>query len=495
MAPPVQHIKIKTTRLAEPGYLPPEWPSALLPEIRAEVDRGATKIVVLDDDPTGTQTVHGIPVLTTWSPEVLAAELRADTRAFYILTNSRSLPAGRACELAREIGANLSAAAASAGVCLEIISRSDSTLRGHFPDEVDAMAKAMETPGLPYLVVPCFFEGGRYTLDNIHYVAEGQWLIPAGETAYARDAAFGYRHSNLRAWVEEKTGGRIARDRVLAISLENIRTGGPQRVEQILADLPNGSACVVNAVGYRDLEVFVRGLLAAEARGCRYLIRSAASFVRVRAGLDARALLTRDDLASGSGRSDTGGLFVVGSYVPKTTRQIGHLQRQPDIGAIEVKVHHLLDDDRQAEEIQRVSLRMNQWIEDSRNVLIYTSRELVKGNSASNSLGIGRRVSDSLMEIVRRLVVQPRYLVAKGGITSSDMATIGLGVRRATVLGQILPGVPVWQLGAETRYPGMAYIVFPGNVGDEDALSIIRNRLENAAGAADAPLPPAGAPC
>src|SRR4029450_8432609 len=95
---------------------------------------------------------------------------------------------------------------------------------------------------------------------------------------------------------------------------------------------------------------------------------------------------------------------------------------------------------------------------------------LVTGADASSTLAIGQRVSAGLVAVVRALTARPRYLLAKGGITSSDVATQGLGVRRAMVLGQILPGVPVWQLGAETRYPGLSYIVFPGNVGGPEAL-------------------------
>ena len=41
------------------------------------------------------------------------------------------------------------------------------------------------------------------------------------------------------------------------------------------------------------MEVFVRGLLAAEAAGKRFLYRTAASFVQVRAGIEPRSLAHR----------------------------------------------------------------------------------------------------------------------------------------------------------------------------------------------------------
>jgi uncharacterized protein YgbK (DUF1537 family) len=69
--------------------------------------------------------------------------------------------------------------------------------------------------------------------------------------------------------------------------------------------------------------------------------------------------------------------------------------------------------------------------------------------------------------------------LTKGGITSSDIATEGLAVKDALVCGQIIPGVPVWKLGAESRYPGLIYVVFPGNVGDAQALVEVVNKLRS----------------
>ena len=111
------------------------------------------------------------------------------------------------------------------------------------------------------------------------------------------------------------------------------------------------------------------------------------------------------------------------------------------------------------------------------DVVLFTSRQLVTGTDANASLSISQRVSAGLVAIVQALTVRPRYILAKGGITSSDVATQGLGVQRAMVLGQVLPGVPVWQLGPETRHPGLSYIVFPGNVGGPDALGSVVTAL------------------
>lgn len=455
--------------------LPPEWEEDLLPRIRTHLEKSATKIVVLDDDPTGTQTVHGIPVLTSWGIKELETELKTGGNAFFILTNSRGLGASYARELARELGSNLAAASRSTGIPVSVISRSDSTLRGHFPDEVDACASAMGTPGSPYLICPFFLEGGRFTIDNIHYVADSDRLVPAAQTPYAKDAAFGFTRSELPGWVEEKTDGRIPAASVTCIGLEDIRIGGPEKVCRILTRVEPGTACIVNAVSYRDMEVLVQGLLLARGKGSHFLYRTAASFVRVRTGIAPKgSYLKKDELLTGS---RNGGLFVVGSYVPKTTAQVERLLSRPNIMPVEVDVNLLLDPLQRLSTIRTAALDINQAIKSGRDTVLFTSRELVRSDDPGKSLKIGQVISRSLIRIIHMLDCQPGYLVAKGGITSSDVATIGLGVKRARVLGQVLPGVPVWQLGEESVYPGMSYIIFPGNVGEDDALSKIQTRL------------------
>lgn len=447
--------------------LPPEWPDDPLPQLQTMVRKTCVKVVVLDDDPTGTQTVHDVPVLTAWTASALRAELANDLPAMYLLTNTRSSTLARAQAINAEIGQHLVEASQAVDRRSVVISRSDSTLRGHFPGEVEALARALGEDFDATLLIPFFQEGGRYTVNDVHYVADGPWLVPVGETEFARDATFGYHASNLRHWVEEKTGGRIAATKVGSITLEDIRCGGPRRVTQRLADLPHGSVCVVNAASSRDLAVFIYGLLAAEAQGRRYLYRTAASFVPMRAGIAPRPLLSPDALHL----RGSGGLIIVGSHVPTTSRQLGALLDRPGVSGVEVSVEALLSDTRQAGELVRAAQAMNGGLHRNEDVVLYTSRQLVLARDAEDSLAVANRVSASLVALVRALTQRPRYILAKGGITSSDIATAGLFVRRALVLGQILPGVSVWQLGPESRYAGLSYIVFPGNVGEREALA------------------------
>lgn len=433
--------------------------------------RPGHKLVVLDDDPTGTQTVHEVPVLTTWDAAALGAEFDLPGHCFYILTNSRSLLPADAKALNLEIATNLRAAAK--GRPFTVVSRSDSTLRGHYPLETDVLDEALG-PFDATLIIPYFEAGGRYTIDDVHYVAEGGMLTPAATTPFARDAVFGYTRSNLREWVEEKTRGRVPADQVASVSLDRIRVGGAESVCDLLMKLEKGRVCVVNAADLKDMDVFALGLLMAEQNDRRFLLRSAAQIVSARLGLDEKPLLDGRDLNAGVAG---GGLLVVGSYVPKTTGQLVHLLEHTSIDRVELSVPALLEESGRPACVADALSRVHAALRANHDVVLYTSRDLVTGDDDARNLQIGGRVSDALVEIVRRLAVRPRYLVAKGGITSSDVATKGLGLKRGIVAGQILPGVPTWRLGEETRFPGMPYIVFPGNVGGLSALTDTVSRL------------------
>jgi len=455
--------------------LPPEWPDEVLPQIRASLQISGLKVVVLDDDPTGTQTVYDVTVLTRWDVQTLFSALSEPDPILYILTNSRRFSLEEAQVMNREIACNLLQASQLTRRRFSVVSRSDSTLRGHFPGEVDALVGELGQDIDGLLVIPFFEEGGRLTVNDTHYVAEQEMLVPAGETEYAKDATFGYRSSNLREWVSEKSKGRIKAEDVASIDLTTIRRGGPGSVAQLLKQLQGGQVCVVNAASYRDMEVFVAGLLQAESAGKDFIYRTAASFVRVRGGLGPHPLLSADQL--GLYGDQTGGLIVAGSYIRKSSEQINAVISLPGVTAIEVSVPGLLEEAQRKEEVNRVSGLVDEVLKQGEDVLIYTSRELVTGKDAVSSLQIGQSISDGVVEIIRLLQRKPAWVIAKGGITSSDVATQGLWIGQARVMGQILPGVPVWRTGVDSRWPNLIYVVFPGNVGGPEAIAEAVKRL------------------
>jgi uncharacterized protein YgbK (DUF1537 family) len=445
------------------AYPPPHSIPGARRALREALVRGRSKIAVMDDDPTGTQTVHGVRVLMSWSVPSLLSALGEDEPLFFISTNSRSLPSEEASALAAQVGRNLRAAGERSGTRIVPASRSDSTLRGHFPAEVDALAGEMGGPVDAVLLVPAFFDAGRYTIDNVHWVDTGGTLVPAHQTEFARDPDFGYAHGNLPEWVEEKTGGRRKAADVACISLDDVRRGGPERVSRILAAAHGGAPVVVNAACDEDLEVVALGASAAEDAGKSLLYRTSASFVKVRAGIEDRRLLTREEMGPGS----AAGIVVVGSYVARTTAQVDRLVESGRAQPIEILVDRLLGGGTRAEEIGRATAAASRAIEKGRTALLYTSRTRL---DSADFLSAGRRIMEALCAIVGGIGPRPGFVIAKGGITSVAIARDALACAEALVLGQVLRGVPVWRLGAGSKWSAVPYVVFPGNVGDASSL-------------------------
>lgn len=449
------------------------------------------KIVVLDDDPTGVQSVHDVPVLAEWSVDELRWGLAQESPTFFILTNTRAVPEESAAEMNRDICRSLFEAAEETGTDFVLTSRSDSTLRGHYPAETDALAGILAEArgeGVDGVVLcPCFFEAGRITVDDIHWVRQGGRLVPAGLTEFASDHSFGYASSDLKEWVAEKTGGRVPASEVASVGLSDIREGGPERVSGLLAGVEGGRPVVVNAEHYGDLEVFVLGLLDAEAAGKRFIYRTGPSFVRARGGITEPAVLEAAELRR-RGMPRGHGLVLVGSYVPTTTEQLRRALALDGVDAIELSVRGLLDPAARDAQVERVAAGVDLALR-SREAIVYTSRDFVTADSLAeggrSDLDVGAVVSGALVEVVRRLDrrLELSFVIAKGGITSSVVGTRGLGVRRAQVAGPLLPPgiVPVWVLPEDNDFPGLPYVIFPGNVGGPDSLARAIEILREAA--------------
>jgi uncharacterized protein YgbK (DUF1537 family) len=444
------------------------------------------RIAVLDDDPTGSQTVHDVDVVTVFEPDEIAAGLSPAGATCFILTNTRSLPEANAVALNTRIGRILFELAARLDAPIDVVSRSDSTLRGHVIAEVRALdAVRREVTGRGFdgvLMVPAYFEAGRFTAGNVHWARVGAELLPASETEFARDATFGYAASDLREFVAEKSGGMVEPGEVLSITHDDIRLGGPQRVAEILAGVNGGAFVVVNAVESADLDVVVLGLLDAEAAGKSFLHRSGPSFVQSLAGLDPRDPLRVSDIWP-AGHPGGHGLVVVGSHVGLTSRQVAVAQQHGGLAEVELDVAAIADSARRDSYVAEVTRQVVSALDNS-DVLLFTSRTLLRGRDAAESLEISRRVSTAVTEVVRiALATKPAWVIAKGGITSHDVAVRGLGIRRAKVLGQLLPGlVSVFRpIDAAPEVIGTPYVVFAGNVGDETTLASVIDLLRGSA--------------
>ena len=440
---------------------------------RAETGR---RTAVLDDDPTGSQSVHAVSVVTVLESAEYAAALSESGATCFILTNTRSLSEADAVALNGSAGKALFKLEQKLGMPLDVVSRSDSTLRGHVIAEVRALDEARrKVTGRGFdgvLVVPSYFEAGRFTAGDIHWAMVGGVAVPAGETEFAKDATFGYSSSNLKDFVAEKSGGDIGADQVKSISLEDIRTAGADRVAEILGSVSDLEFVVVNATEFADLEIVVLGLQQAEAAGKIFLHRTGPSFVRALAGIEPKPTLTAADIWP-AGRAAGHGLVVVGSHVGQTARQVAQAQARGGVTEVELSVPELVDDTRRASHVAETIKRVVDGLADA-DVMLYTTRTLLKGTDAEKSLDIARTVSAALVQVVNgALAARPSWVIAKGGITSHDVAARGLGIRRATVLGQLFPGmVSVLRPDeAPKGVVGIPYVVFAGNVGNENALA------------------------
>ena len=417
--------------------------------------------VILDDDPTGTQTLRDVFVLTSWDADSVARHL--PDPAVFLSTNSRSLDEAAAVAITHDAAVAALGAARISGRPISVISRSDSTLRGHFPAETAAVADAMQAPDARVLLAPYFGEGGRLTIDGVHYLLEGGTRRPMGETEFARDASFGYRSSKLAEWVAEKYGSAGTVPPFTSnLTLNLIRDGGPEAVAAALLALPARAVAIADAEVDRDIETVALGVLMAEEEGLPIVARTAASYVRARAGRQPAPVLTAEELAS-----DGPGLIVVGSHVATTTRQLEHLAASMDQSRLvthELAVEPVLAGDVGA--VDAAIKVLGDALRDGRSGLVSTER-------GRRDVGLegARAISSALVAVVRGIQTRPAWVIAKGGITSSDVASRGLDIREARVAGQILPGVPVWIGTESSRWPAMPLVVFPGNVGGASALA------------------------
>lgn len=451
--------------------------SAVDEQLNAEIASNSTKIVVLDDDPTGVQTVHDISVYTDWSRDSIKAGFEESNKVFYVLTNSRSFTASETEAAHSEIAKTVASVAKELNREYVIISRSDSTMRGHYPLETAVLKAEMEaesgiiTDG--EILCPFFKEGGRFTIDDVHYVRYGDELVPAAETEFAKDKTFGYTKSSIPEYIEEKTAGAYKADDVIGISLTDLRAENYDKIEAQLMAVRDFNKIVVNAIDYVDVKVFCVALYRAMSKGKHFMFRTAAGIVKCIGGITDKPLLTRQDMVKDAAENKNGGIVVVGSHTNKTTAQLNQLLGVAGSQAVEFNSNLVLEGDEAFEaEIDRVVAESEKLIAAGITPVCFTNRKLlvVEGDTKEQALLRSVKISYGVQSLVGRLKITPAFVIAKGGITSSDVGTKALAVKKANVLGQIRPGIPVWQTGEDSKFPGIPYVIFPGNTGDEMTL-------------------------
>ena len=435
---------------------------------------GEFRTVVLDDDPTGIQTVHGCQLITRWDEETVRSALCDEIPFFFILTNTRALPPESARARGMEIARTVLAEAKGLGVEVVFISRSDSTLRSHFPLECDAIRAAMVAAAQPdakaqadidaLFLIPAFFEGNRITRDNVHLIrVEDEW-IPTDRTEFARDSVFGYSTSFLPRYIQEKDG--VDASQVQSLSLDILRAADRSALVDQLCTLDDGRYVVVNGESYDDLDRFSAAVRDAIRSGRRFLFQTAASFVKSFTATPDIGLIGPE--VSMPSATHPRGLVVVGSHVRKSSDQLACLLMESNVAAVEIDVRRVLRADR--EYLAEVVVEIERIWNSGATPVVFTTRTELQFPTTEERLQAGQCVSRFLSNIVRSIQLPLRFLVSKGGITSHDLLVDGLQLASARVLGQIAPGVPVIRIPRDHRFAGVPYVIFPGNVGEVTTL-------------------------
>ncbi len=425
-------------------------------------------IVVLDDDPTGIQTVHDVPMITELDESSIEEAFIKEYPLFYVLTNSRSFSKKQTIKYHKEITNVLIGKSKKYNKELVIVSRSDSTLRGHYPTETETIYKELINSGMHIdgEVLCPYLHGIRKTERDIHYVLSDQKWIPVGETEFAKDPTFGFQSSDLKEYVEEKTKGKFSAASCVSIEPQD------KRILEKLNNVSGFKKIIINATCMEDLKYLVKGI---EKSTSTFIFRCSASLVKELGHIEDRPYLTYKECTD----NGHGGLLLVGSHVQKTNEQLKFLkEHDPNLYWVEFDQKKILEGTIQ-EEIKRCADLVNKNLEADHHVVLTTCRKRidVKNGSREDQLALAINISFAFTGILQHLAVRPRFLITKGGITSSHSLTHGLHIKKTIILGQIDENIGVVKCLDENRWKGLPIVIFPGNVGKKDTIFKVLRKL------------------
>ena len=306
------------------------------------------KIIIFDDDPTGSQTVYGCPLLLNWDEQTLEKAFTKSSPLIFILANTRSLSSVLAVKKTREICSSIKKFFLRQGYSKDdyfYISRGDSTLRGHGVLEPAILAEELG-PFHATFHIPAFLEGGRTTENGIHYLNG----IPVHKTDFGRDNIFGFSTSDLAKWIEEKSFGKIQAENILHVEIKQLdmafnNEDGFKSLLSFLSQLENNISVVVDAKLPHHLETLARAIKVV-SKEKRFLFRTAASFINSLSELPPNPQDTADLVSLKSKNNQfeyKPGLIMVGSHVKLATDQLEVLLKDNSCEGLEIPVSKLVD--------------------------------------------------------------------------------------------------------------------------------------------------------
>ena len=438
------------------------------------------KIIIFDDDPTGSQTVYGCPLLLNWDEKTLEKAFTKSSPLLFILTNTRSLSSVLAVNKTREICSSLKKFFLRQGYSKDdyfYISRGDSTLRGHGVLEPAILAEELG-PFDATFHIPAFLEGGRTTEKGIHYLNG----IPVHTTDFGRDNVFGFSTSNLAKWIEEKSFGKIKAENIMHVEIKQLDMAfnsedGFKSLLIFLSNLENNISVVVDAKLPHHLEIFAKAIKVI-SKEKRFLFRTAASFINFLSELPSNPKDTAELISLKTKNNNSKykpGLITVGSHVKLATEQLEVLLKDNSCEGLEIpvsKLANIFDLKNYQEEILDLEENLLSKIDgilDTKKVpVLYTSREEMKFSSCTKRMNFGLKLAEFMAILVGKINNKFGYIISKGGITTQILLQKGLNFNQVDLKGQILPGLSIVKSNSEQN--DLPVVTFPGNLGNEKTL-------------------------
>jgi len=409
------------------------------------------KFVVIDDDPTGSQTVHDCLLLLKWDCSTLAKGFESKSNLFFILANTRSLSENGAKLTIEEICKNLKTVITSQAYEEEIIfiSRGDSTLRGHNYLEPIALNSCLG-PFDATFHIPAFIEGKRFTINGSHFVDK----TPISQTIFAKDKIFGYQTSNVKNLLFQQSKSQINFEDIQNLLLSDIEMLNDEEnniVFTTLKNLKNNKHIIVDVKNYSHLNKFSL-VIKKLTKHKKFLFRTAASFISSiyeKKSVSQCEIFFSNLRIRNKEKSFLPGLIIVGSYVELSSIQLNKLIEISNCIPIELDVFEFFKITSSDNNHKRRNIFKNKFLKEIRfsfekgkTPVLFTSRKLMSLDS-SELFNFYNLLACFIAELVADLKYEIGYLISKGGITTNLILSKGLNADYVYLEGQILTGISV----------------------------------------------------
>ncbi len=441
------------------------------------------KIIVIDDDPTGSQSVHDCLLLLNWNYQTLLEGLRSNSNLLFILANTRSLSEKEVKVRLKEICNNLYKISLDENLQdnLIFVSRGDSTLRGHNFLEPYLINKYLG-PFDATFHIPAFLEANRITIDGKHFV-DG---IPAHKTTFAKDNIFGYETNDLKKLLYKKSRSKIKLKNIKKLNF--IEESSFSELKKFMENLKNNTHVIVDIERFSQLEKFseiIRELINQK----KFLFRTAASFLKT---ISVTKNNKKDNFYYSQLRIRDKrnhflpGLIIIGSHTEISTNQFKKLVELNTFEAIELDVEefheiHVLKENR-TKIIQfkkNILEKIREAIKNSFIPIIFTSRKVKIFEDELEQMDFYNSLSFLISQIVSDIKYEIGYLISKGGITSNTILNSSFNIDYVYLEGQICNGISLVKAKLVHKNNELPIITFPGNLGHDCSLVDVWKAIEN----------------